>query len=82
MPTVLRIDGYNVQIFTDDHRPAHVHVFAHGCELVVNLNQSPAYVSVRDNKGFKTREIATILRLVQLHRDLLVKIWKGIHGNV
>jgi hypothetical protein len=55
----------------DAHKPAHVHVFARGWEPVVNLNQSPAYVSVREIKGFKTREIAGILRLAQLHRDLL-----------
>jgi hypothetical protein len=82
MPTVLRIDGYMIMIYLQDHRPAHVHVSARGCELVVNLNQSPAYVSVRDNRGFKTSEIGSILRMVQRHRDRLDEMWKGIHGDI
>ena len=82
MPTVLRIDRYIIMIYLHDHRPAHVHVSARGCELVVNLNQSPAYVSVRNNDGFKTPEIANILRLVQRHHDSLYEMWKGIHGDI
>jgi Domain of unknown function (DUF4160) len=82
MPTVLRIDGYEIMIYLHDHRPAHVHVSARGYELVVNLNQPPAYVSVRNNKGFKTQEIASILRIVQNHRDRLCEMWKGIHGDI
>ncbi len=69
-------------IYLDDHLPAHVHVFARGCELVVNLNQPPAYVNVRNNNGFKTPEIGNILRLVQRHRDSLREMWKGIHGDI
>ena len=45
-------------------------------------NQPPAYVSVRNNNGFKTPEIATILRLVQRHRGTLCEMWKGIHGDI
>jgi hypothetical protein len=82
MPTVLRIDGYTIMIYLHDHLPAHVHVSARGCELTVNLNQSPAYVSLRDNNGFKIREIARIMRIVQLHRDNLCEMWKGIHGDI
>ena len=82
MPTVLRLEGYVIMIYLHDHRPAHVHVSARGCELVVNLNRSPAYVSVRNNNGFKTPEIANILRLVQRHRDVLCEMWKGIHGDI
>ncbi len=82
MPTVLRIDGYQIMIYLDDHLPAHVHVFARGCELVVNLNVSSKYVSVRNNDGFKSSEIGSIVRLVQLHRDRLCEMWKGIHGDI
>lgn len=82
MPTVLRVDGYQIMIYLDDHLPAHVHVFARGGELVVNLNCLTAFVSVRNNDGFRNREIGSIVRLVQLHRDRLCDMWKGIHGNI
>jgi len=28
MPTVLRVGGFDVQIFKHDHEPAHVHVYS------------------------------------------------------
>ncbi|MGA7156444.1 MAG: DUF4160 domain-containing protein [Acidobacteriaceae bacterium] len=82
MPTVLRVDGYQIMIYVDDHLPAHVHVLARGCELVVNLNCSAAFVSVRNNDGFKNPEIARIMRLVQSHRDHLCTAWRELHGNL
>jgi len=82
MPTLLRIDGYCVQIFTDDHLPAHVHVFARGCELVVNLNCSEQYVVIRENDGFKNREIRDILTIVQANRLQLCESWEEIHGDL
>ncbi len=82
MPTVLRVDGYQIMIYLDDHFPPHVHVSARGCELVVYLNCRAAFVSVRNNDGFKNSEIGSIVRLVQKHRDRLCDMWKGVHGNI
>jgi len=82
MPTVLRIDGYCVQIFTDDHLPPHVHVFARGSELVVNLNCAEKYVSIRGNDGFKKREIRDIAIIVQTNRLELCEAWEEIHGDL
>jgi hypothetical protein len=82
MPTLLRIDGYCVQIYTDDHLPPHVHVFARDCELVVNLNCPEKYVSVRENDGFKNREVRDIMTIVQANRPQLCEAWKEIHGDL
>jgi hypothetical protein len=60
MPTVLRIDGYMIMIYLHDHFPPHVHVLAGGCELIVSLNCSTDFVSVRNNNRFKDRDIAGI----------------------
>jgi len=30
MPTILRIEGYEIVIYLHDHLPPHVHVFARG----------------------------------------------------
>ena len=37
MITVLRADGFRIVIFSDDHQPAHVHVFGDG-EAKINLS--------------------------------------------
>ncbi len=82
MPTILRVDGYEIMIYTHDHLPSHVHVFARECELVVYLNCSSEYVSLRENDRFRPREIRAILRMVQAHRVQLCRAWKEIHGNL
>jgi hypothetical protein len=50
--------------------------------LVVNLNCSEEYVSVRENAGFKTREIRDILTIVQANRLQLCESWEEIHGDL
>jgi len=37
MPTILRQGGFDVMIFTNDHPPAHVHLFKAGAEAVLDL---------------------------------------------
>lgn len=38
MPTVLRIHGFRVVIYPNDHRPAHVHLVGAGKEAVFHLH--------------------------------------------
>ena len=38
MPTVLRVDGYEIFIYLHDHLPPHVHVIVRANEIIVNLN--------------------------------------------
>jgi len=38
MPTVLHIASLRVMIYTNDHRPAHVHVFERQRQALFNLN--------------------------------------------
>lgn len=37
MATVLKIDGYTVRIWSNDHLPRHVHIFKDDGECVINL---------------------------------------------
>jgi hypothetical protein len=82
MPTVLRIDGYSIQISTQDHIPAHVHVFARGCEAIINLNCLNSFGTLRENKFFKSRELKSVMRLVQANRAMLCEAWEEIHGSI
>ena len=38
MPEILRVDGYIVKIWFNDHPPQHVHVFKGDGECVIELN--------------------------------------------
>lgn len=74
-PTVLREKGYRVMIFTDDHTPAHVHVFSAGKEAKIALDP----ILVIDNGGFGRREINDILALIEEHQNFLLVKWDMYH---
>lgn len=80
MPTIIRHGGFRVVIYTDDHAPAHVHVFYGREELLVSLGSDTEPVGVRTNRGMKPQRILKALRLVADHQALLLERWREIHG--
>lgn len=86
MPIVLRLQGFAVMIFTDDHEPPHVHVHCGGNRreaIVILLGDAdkPSSVDVREVVGrFTNREIARALALVMGHQNYLLGRWREIHG--
>jgi hypothetical protein len=81
MPTILRVDGYEIVIYLDDHPPPHVHVFAHGCEAIVYLNCPRGEPEIGEAYRCKSRELKAILKVVGNHRERLCAMWKEIHGD-
>lgn len=77
MPTVLRERGFRFAINTDDHPPAHVHVFNGGNEMVIELEET---IRIRDNWGFNRREQATAKLIVSDNVKNLILEWRRIHG--
>lgn len=80
MPTVLRKNGFQVIIWTHDHLPIHVHIFKGDGELVVNLGNVEADISIRDNYGMRGADLRQALRLVARQHSLLLEKWREIHG--
>ena len=71
MVTVLRESGYRFVIHTDDHAPAHVHVWARG--KVAKLLLEP--VSVVKTGGFNRSEISNIVDLTLQYQAVLLAEW-------
>jgi len=68
-----------VLIFTDDHVPAHVHVFGSG-EAKIDLqgpNDAPVLVSV---VGMTRTEVRKAMQIVTENRESLIARWRSIHG--
>ncbi|KSB87300.1 hypothetical protein AS593_22910 [Caulobacter vibrioides] len=79
MITVLRTQGLRVVIFTNDHEPAHVHVFGDG-EAKINLvgrDDAPELVRAQ---AMTRAEIRRAMAIVVEHRDALLARWRDIHG--
>ena len=81
MPTVLRLHGLRVEIDSNDHQPAHVHVNGTNTTAVFALNCPDGLPTLREVYGFSLAEVNTILRALVQHLTLLCKRWGEIHGH-
>ncbi|HET6762816.1 MAG TPA: DUF4160 domain-containing protein [Longimicrobiaceae bacterium] len=80
MPTILRIDGFEVVILTrDEHPPPHVHVYHAEEHIVIELDP----LEVRECQ-MRPRNAAKAWLIVQNKQGLLlqrwIEIWKMRHG--
>ena len=75
MVTVLREAGMRFIIYTDDHEPAHVHVYGDG-EARIDILR----MILTSNRGMTKPDLARALAIVQRERELLLAKWREIHG--
>ena len=76
MPTVLRKNGFQVVIWTNDHEPMHVHIFRAESEIPVNLSD----ISIIDNFEMNNRNARTALQIVEENQEFLQTSRREIHG--
>jgi hypothetical protein len=79
MVTIYRAHGLRVIIFTDDHEPAHVHVFGDG-HVKINLigpDGAPALVWAQ---GMKVNDVRRAVQIVQDQQEAFLARWREIHG--
>ena len=79
MVTVLhrRWHGFDVRIHTDDHEPAHAHVYRERKRVRVYFDP----VEFEGNRGFTAGELRQIRNLIDQHIDLLREQWDRLHGS-
>jgi len=79
MVTVHREGGFRFIIFTDDHEPAHVHVFGDGAAKINLLGEggAPELVSA---DGMKMGDIRKAMRIVAGQQGQMLERWRKIHG--
>jgi len=75
MVTVLREAGMRFVIYTDDHEPAHVHVYGNGEARINILN-----LTVLSNRRMTKRDLSVALAIVQANQHVLTEKWESIHG--
>ena len=78
MPTVLREAGFEVRIYTFDHRPPHVHVWKAGAVLKIDLATHEVLEIIG---AISDRDVRRAERLVARHAARLTRAWARIHGN-
>lgn len=79
MVTVLREGGLRVVIFTNDHVPAHVHVFGDGHAKINVLGKSEEPELVWAEQMSRS-EVRRAMALVTREQQQLIERWRDIHG--
>lgn len=74
--TVFRTKNLRFQIYTDDHKPPHVHVIGPGVSCKITLVD----LAVMKTHGFSQRELKRVMEKVVENRSLLMYQWENYHG--
>lgn len=80
MANVGEIDGMRVMIFSNDHSPAHVHVFGAECTAIFYLNCPEGPPELRENYGFTTRKLSKIKAGLMSRLAHFCVEWSRIYG--
>lgn len=81
MPTVLRLDGLRVMIYTDDHGPPHVHVVGSQGRAVFLLNCPEGLPTLRGPATMSRQEASRIGKELAAHTAALCAHRRTIHGD-
>ena len=79
MVTVHREAGLRFVIFTDDHEPAHVHVYGDGSAKIDLVGESGAPELVHAD-GLKGGDVRKAMRIAAEQRAYLLERWRELHG--
>lgn len=79
MVTVFRAHGLRFIIFSDDHEPAHVHIFGDG-HIKINLGGQTGKPVLVQVENMKRSDIRRAMTIATEQQDYLLKRWKEIHG--
>jgi len=79
MVTIYRAHGLRVIIFTDDHEPAHVHVFGDG-QAKINLIGLDGFPALVWAENMKANDLRRAVQLIHDQQELFLAKWREIHG--
>ena len=79
MVTIYRAHGLRIVIFTDDHEPAHVHVFGDG-HAKINLIGPDGGPELIWAEGMKRNEVRRAMDVVIEQQAGFLARWRAIHG--
>ena len=82
MPTVLRVGGFRIVIFSPprEHGPPHVHVRNAGGEVIIELPGGGRPQSVREARGMRDADVAIAFSIVEQKTELLIRSWREHHA--
>jgi hypothetical protein len=80
VPTIHREDGFAFRIYTDDHRPPHVHALKAGEFAKIGIGDSANSAVVLDPGTLGGRDLVRAVRIVDERWTEFLLRWSEIHG--
>lgn len=77
MVTIHREAGFRFVIFTDDHEPAHVHVYGDGSARIDIAGSVPVLVQA---DGMKAGDLRKAMRIAADRQTDFMSRWRTMHG--
>jgi len=71
MPTIMRVDGYRLFFFSDDHPPPHVHIEKGDGYVRIEIIS----LEVTNRYQLSSKEVNKLIRLVKQHQQFLIGAW-------
>lgn len=79
MVTIHRAHGLRIVIYTDDHEPAHVHVFGDG-HAKINLAGADGGLELVWAEDMKRNEVRRAMQVVTEQQAVFLARWRETHG--
>jgi hypothetical protein len=82
----LKFDGLRFVVYSNDHRPRHVHGFFGEAEVIFDLRADGAVALAARRDAIrpadaKRSDVRKILNIAVRHFEELVALWEGTHGD-
>lgn len=74
MPTLFSIFGLRFYVFTEEHKPIHIHVRKGKAKAKFALEPN---IKLLENQGFKDQEISLAKSLVEENKEIIIAHWKN-----
>jgi hypothetical protein len=81
MPVIWREAGIDFRIYTEDHKPAHVHAIKSDAEAIINLGDEKALPYIRDVYRMKPLDARRALDITIREHEYFLEKWEEIHGH-
>ena len=81
MGTVLRIGAWRVLIYTQDHRPSHVHVVSGAGRAKILLNCPVGPAVPEHARGMDAAILRRLVREIEIELTRLCNAWRETHGH-
>ena len=82
VPTIHREHGFSFRVFPNNHPPAHVHAWAHGSYVIIQLPNWSEPARVLGVVGrMKDVEVKQAVRIVQDNAEIMWNGWRMFHDE-